>query len=247
MSRPNQYKRPTADEWHRLVDIPRPKSPKTPKPAPQNKRPRTYTFSRVWKYTSRTAAVIAISVIFILALVYVWPNLIAQEPASSSNPARLPSDSPTNQPTTPPTGHSRNVSLSNRSTSNQKSNGSANNNDPLSSNPHSAQSALANYLHRGVRIVRKQIPRRGASQSPEQCTKHHRRRLENPRRTESDRRGKMSRSNNRGPSTVPTRNQPTRSSRTKPSGPNHRNLRALQRNTRREPEREPTKTGSMEP
>lgn len=101
MSKPNQYKRPTADEWHKLVDIPRPKSPKPPKPAPPNKRPRTYTFSRVWKYTSRTAAVIAISVIFILALVYVWPNLIAQEPASS-NPARLPSDSPTNQPTTRP-------------------------------------------------------------------------------------------------------------------------------------------------
>ena len=102
MSGQNQYKRPTAAEWHKLVDIPRPKSPKPPKPAPRNKRPRTYTFSRVWKYTSRTAAVIAISVIFILALVHVWPNLIAQEPASSSNPARLPSDSPTNQTTTRP-------------------------------------------------------------------------------------------------------------------------------------------------
>ena len=102
MSGQNQYKRPTADEWHKLVDIPRPKSPKPPKPIPENKRPRTYTFPRVWKYTSRTAAVIAISVIFILALVYVWPNLIAQEPASSGNPARLPSDSPTNQTTTRP-------------------------------------------------------------------------------------------------------------------------------------------------
>ena len=102
MNRTSQHQRPAADEWNKLVALPHPKSPKPPKPTPENKQPRTYTFSRVWKYTSRTAAVIAISVIFILALVHVWPNLIAQEPASSSNPARLPSDSPTDQPTTRP-------------------------------------------------------------------------------------------------------------------------------------------------
>ena len=206
MNRTSQHQRPAADEWNKLVALPHPKSPKPPKPTPENKQPRTYTFSRVWKYISRTAAVIAISVIFILALVYVWPNLIAQEPASSGNHARLPSDSPTNQPTTRPPDtpapfrYPTEVPAIINPTAAPTT---ATRSPPIPTPPRVLWKTV---LHRGVRIVRKQIPRRGASQSPERCTKHHRRRLENPRRTESDRRGKMSRSNNRGPSTVPTRN-----------------------------------------
>ena len=139
MNRTSQHQRPAADEWNKLVALPHPKSPKPPKPTPENKQPRTYTFSRIWKYTSRTAAVIAISVIFILALVYVWPNLIAQEPASSGQPRTTTKRLPDQPAYNPPTGHARTVSLSDRSTSNHKSNGGANNSDPLYSNPHSAQ------------------------------------------------------------------------------------------------------------
>ena len=120
MNRPNQYNRPTADEWYRLIVLTRPtadewnrlvalthpKSPKPRKPTPENKRPRPEKFPRIRKHPGRTASVIQMSAIviipLILALVYVWSNLTAQEPASSGNHARLPSDSPTNQPTTHP-------------------------------------------------------------------------------------------------------------------------------------------------
>ena len=117
MNRPNQYNRPTADEWYRLIVLPRPtadewnrlvalphpKSPKPRKPTPEKKRPRPDKFPRIREHPwRRTVAVIAMSAIgiigaLILAAILASFLLTAHPPSETTEP---PASQATSRPPT---------------------------------------------------------------------------------------------------------------------------------------------------